>query len=117
MNCYNTTSAKLEIALKELKELKLRNAEFSESIYNIIYKDNKPEHRLSSHDFMSLIFISDELSGNPIFSKRLSTEVVLEFIESGDLKKSEAVSFYCRANGYNAENVVEIEKAVFGDES
>lgn len=40
--------------------------QMSETIYNIIYKNGKPEYKLSTEDFMQLLFISDELSDKPL---------------------------------------------------
>lgn len=48
-----------------------RQYELSKRMYDVLYPNGKPNYKLSTDDFMQLLFIQDELSMNPLFDKPL----------------------------------------------
>lgn len=51
-----------------------RQYELSDKMYKVLYENDKPKYRLSTRDFMELLFVMDELSMNPLFARELKGE-------------------------------------------
>jgi hypothetical protein len=48
-----------------------RQYQLSERMYKVLYFNDKPNYNLSVEDFMELLFIQDELSMNPLLTRKL----------------------------------------------
>jgi len=48
-----------------------RQYQLSKRMYEVLYKNDKPNYRLSTNDFIQLLFIMDELSTNPLFDREI----------------------------------------------
>lgn len=43
-----------------------RQYELSRRMYEVLYPNDKPNYKLTTEQFMQLLFIQDELSSNPL---------------------------------------------------
>lgn len=48
-----------------------RQYELSDRMYKVLYPNGKPNYKLTTKQFMELLFIQDELSLNPLLTKEL----------------------------------------------
>ena len=48
-----------------------RQIELSKRMYAVLYPNDKPNYKLTSEQFMQLLFIQDELSMNPLLDRPL----------------------------------------------
>ena len=48
-----------------------RQYQLSKRMYEVLYKNDRPNYRLSTNDFIQLLFIMDELSTNPLFDREI----------------------------------------------
>ena len=51
-----------------------RQYELSGRMYKVLYPNDKPNYKLTTEQFMQLLFIQDELSMNPLFTRELNKE-------------------------------------------
>ena len=54
----------LKIKVVDYKEKELNR--LSQQMYDILYKNDQPNYKLSTDDFMKLLFVLDDLSLNPL---------------------------------------------------
>lgn len=52
-----------------MKIAEKRQYELSELMYEVLYPNDTPNFRLSTKQFMQLLFVLDELSANPLFAR------------------------------------------------
>lgn len=48
-----------------------RQYELSKRMYEVLYPNDKPNYKLTTEQFMQLLFIQDELSMNPLLMREL----------------------------------------------
>ncbi len=48
-----------------------RQYELSKRMYEVLYPNGKPNYKLTTEQFMQLLFIQDELSMNPLLMREL----------------------------------------------
>lgn len=48
-----------------------RQYQLSDIMYKVLYSNNKPNYKLTTKQFMELLFIQDELSINPLLTNKL----------------------------------------------
>lgn len=51
-----------------------RQYELSNRMYSVLYPNDTPKYKLTADDFMQLLFIMDELSMNPLFTRELTSK-------------------------------------------
>ena len=56
---------------KDLSKQIKRQYELSDRMYKVLYPNDKPNYKLTSEQFMQLLFIQDELSMNPLLIRKL----------------------------------------------
>lgn len=54
-----------------MKLAEKRQYELSKRMYEVLYPNDKPNYKLTSEQFMQLLFIQDELSSNPLLNRPL----------------------------------------------
>lgn len=54
-----------------MKLAEQRQYELSKRMYAVLYPNDKPNYKLTSEQFMQLLFIQDELSSNPLLNRPL----------------------------------------------
>ena len=51
-----------------------RQYTLSERMYKVLYPNDKPNYKLTTEQFMQLLFIQDELSMNPLLIRELKEQ-------------------------------------------